>query len=114
MAEVVDQTEEQRAGQRRAPSVYHIAICPFSQRLEILLTLKGCRHLVDFHVVDITRPYPGWLLEKTSGTAALPVLETGEGGIMLAFTRVRATVGVRELGQQAMILLRKVFAGQGA
>jgi glutathione S-transferase len=82
MAEVVDQSEEQRAGERRAPTVYHIPVCPFSQRLEILLTLKGCRHLVDFHVVDITRPYPGWLLEKTRGTTALPVLETGVGGII--------------------------------
>ena len=33
MAEVVDQTEEQRAGKRRAPSVYHIPVCPFAQRL---------------------------------------------------------------------------------
>jgi glutathionyl-hydroquinone reductase len=67
MTEVVGQSGEQRAGERRAPTVYHIPVCPFSQRLEILLTLKGCRHLVDFHVVDITRPYPGWLLEKTRG-----------------------------------------------
>ena len=41
MAEVVDQSEGQRAGERRAPTVYHIPVCPFSQRLEILLTLKG-------------------------------------------------------------------------
>jgi len=82
MAEVADQTENQRAGERTAPTVYHIPVCPFSQRLEILLTLKGCRHLVDFHVVDITRPRPGWLLEKTRGTTALPVLETEEGGII--------------------------------
>ena len=67
---------------RLAPTVYHIPVCPFSQRLEILLTLKGCRHLVDFHVVDITRPRPGWLLEKTQGTTALPVLETEDGGII--------------------------------
>ena len=67
---------------RLAPTVYHIPVRPFSQRLEILLTLKGCRHLVDFHVVDITRPRPGWLLEKTQGTTALPVLETEDGGII--------------------------------
>jgi glutathione S-transferase len=82
MAEVVDQTEGQTTGERRAPAVYHIPVCPFSQRLEILLTLKGCRHLVDFHIVDITRPRPGWLLEKTRGTTALPVLETEQGGII--------------------------------
>ena len=81
MAEVVDQCEVQSAGERQAPTVYHIPVCPFPQRLEILLTLKGCRHLVDFHVVDITRPYPGWLLEKTRGTTALPVLESGVAGL---------------------------------
>lgn len=67
---------------RHAPTVYHIPVCPFSQRLEILLTLKGCRPLFDFHVVDITRPRPGWLIEKMHGTTALPVLETEEGGII--------------------------------
>src|SRR5918993_3408218 len=67
---------------RRSPTVYHIPVCPFSQRLEILLTLKGCGDLVDFHVVDITRPRPNWLLEKTRGTTALPVLETEDGAII--------------------------------
>ena len=43
---------------RAVPVVYHIPICPFSQRLEILLTLKGLRHHVDFHIIDITRPRP--------------------------------------------------------
>ena len=82
MAEVADRIQNQRGGGRTAPTVYHIPVCPFSQRLEILLTLKGLRHLVDFHVVDITRPRPKWLLEKTAGTTALPVLETESGGII--------------------------------
>ena len=67
---------------RETPTVYHIPVCPFSQRLEILLALKGLEDRVAFHVVDITRPRPGWLLEKTRGTTALPVLETPEGGII--------------------------------
>ena len=67
---------------RNTPTVYHIPVCPFSQRLEILLSLKGLGDSVAFHVVDITRPRPGWLLEKTRGTTALPVLETPEGGII--------------------------------
>ena len=67
---------------RDTPTVYHIPVCPFSQRLEILLSLKGLGDRVAFHVVDITRPRPGWLLEKTRGTTALPVLETPEGGII--------------------------------
>jgi glutathione S-transferase len=82
MTEVADRTQDRRGGERTAPTVYHIPVCPFSQRLEILLTLKGLRHLLDFHVVDITRPRPGWLLEKTAGTTALPVLETESGGII--------------------------------
>lgn len=64
------------------PVVYHIPVCPFSQRLEILLALKGCRDAVEFHVVDITRPRPDWLLAKTRGTTALPVLETADGQII--------------------------------
>jgi len=66
---------------RAAPVVYHIPVCPFSQRWEILLTLKGLRHHVDFHIIDITRPRPRWLLKKTRGTTALPVLD-GEGEVI--------------------------------
>ncbi len=50
--------------------------------MEILLSLKGLRDRVDFFLVDITRPRPDWLLEKTRGTTALPVLETEDGGIV--------------------------------
>lgn len=79
-SETVRQTD---AGQRqRTLTVYHIPVCPFSQRLEILLTLKGLEDRVNFHVVDITQPRPDWLLEKTRGTSALPVLETEKGEIV--------------------------------
>ncbi len=64
------------------PVVYHIPVCPFSQRLEILLELKGMRDRVEFHVIDITKPRPDWLLELTDGTTALPVLETENGGVI--------------------------------
>ena len=64
------------------PTVFHIPVCPFCQRLEILLTLKGCRDRVEFRVVDITRPRPDWLLEKTRGTTALPILETADGRVL--------------------------------
>jgi glutathione S-transferase len=63
-------------------TVYHIPVCPFCQRLEILLALKGLRDRVDFRVIDITQPRPPWLLEKTQGTTALPVLETADGRIL--------------------------------
>ncbi|MFP5410307.1 MAG: glutathione S-transferase family protein [Gammaproteobacteria bacterium] len=61
------------------PTLYHIPVCPFCQRIDILLTLKGRRDDFDFQVIDITRPRPDWLLAKTRGTTALPVLETADG-----------------------------------
>jgi glutathione S-transferase len=62
--------------------VYHIPVCPFSQRLEILLALRGQTDLVEFRVVDITKPRDPGLLAKTRGTTALPVLETSDGKIL--------------------------------
>ena len=62
--------------------VYHIPVCPFSQRLEILLALRGQEDAVEFRVVDITRPRDPELLAKTRGTTALPVLETPDGTIL--------------------------------
>ncbi len=62
--------------------VYHIPVCPFSQRLEILLALRGLSGAVEFREVDITRPRDPELLRKTRGTTALPVLETPEGAIL--------------------------------
>lgn len=62
--------------------VYHIPVCPFSQRLEILLALRGLTEAVEFRVVDITKPRDPDLLAKTRGTTALPVLETSDGRIL--------------------------------
>jgi len=59
--------------------VHHIPVCPFSQRLEILLELKGLRGAVEFRVVDITRPRDPALLVLARGTTALPILETEQG-----------------------------------
>lgn len=63
-------------------TIYHIPVCPFCQRLEILLSLKGRLQAVDFCVVDITRPRPGWLIEKTRGTTAMPVLVTSDDRVI--------------------------------
>lgn len=79
-SEAVRRTDAKQ--ERGVPTVYHIPVCPFSQRLEILLALKGLEDRVNFYVVDITKPRPDWLLEKTRGTTALPVLETESGGII--------------------------------
>jgi glutathione S-transferase len=59
--------------------VYHIPVCPFSQRLEILLELKGKRNAVRFSVVDITRPRDPALLELSRGSTALPIMQTVQG-----------------------------------
>lgn len=61
--------------------MFHIPVCPFSQRLEILLALKGLTGTIDFQVVDITKPRDPALLAKTPGTTALPFLET-EAGVL--------------------------------
>jgi glutathione S-transferase len=62
--------------------VHHIPVCPFSQRLEILLELKGLKGEIAFEVVDITKPRDPALLEKTPGTTALPILTTEDGGVL--------------------------------
>lgn len=59
-------------------TVYHIPVCPFSQRLKILLALKGLTGAVDFRVVDVTRPRHPELV-KLAGSAPLPVLATDKG-----------------------------------
>jgi glutathione S-transferase len=58
----------------------HIPGCPFSERVEILLALKGLEDILAHHDIDISKPRPDWLLRKTRGTTALPalMLENGE------------------------------------
>ncbi|MBN9167557.1 MAG: glutathione S-transferase family protein [Myxococcales bacterium] len=68
--------------QKSKPTIFHIPVCPFSQRLEILLALKGKREAYDFEVIDITVPRPDWLLAKTGGATALPVMETEDGTVL--------------------------------
>jgi glutathione S-transferase len=46
------------------------------------MALKGLSPQVDFRVIDIAQPRPEWLLEKTRGTTALPILDTGEGEVI--------------------------------
>lgn len=71
-----------QARNRTRPVIYHIPVCPFSQRIEILLALKGMTGAVDFEVMDITLPRPDWLLARTGGTTALPVLEDERGRVL--------------------------------
>src|SRR5690242_17310219 len=61
------------------PTMYHIPGCPFSERVEILLELKGLHHIMADMEIDISKPRPDWLLKKTRGTTALPALEIANG-----------------------------------
>jgi glutathione S-transferase len=65
-----------------ALTIFHVPVCPFSQRLEILLALKGKRDAVRFEVVDITKPRDPMLLAKTRGSTVLPVLELEDGKLL--------------------------------
>lgn len=66
----------------RPLTVFHIPVCPFCQRLEILLTLKGRREDVRFEVVDVTKPRDLSLLAKTRGSTSLPILELEDGRVL--------------------------------
>lgn len=61
------------------PVLHVIPVCPFCQRTEVLLALKGATDAVELRAVDITRPRDPALLALTRGTTALPVLETPRG-----------------------------------
>lgn len=64
------------------PTVFHIPVCPFCQRLEIILALKGLSDAVNFEVVDITKPRDPELLRKSRGTTALPIIELPDGRVL--------------------------------
>jgi glutathione S-transferase len=65
-----------------ALTVHRIPVCPFSQRLEILLALKNLTDAVRFVTVDITKPREPGLLAKTDGSTELPVAELEEGKVL--------------------------------
>jgi glutathione S-transferase len=70
--------------------LYHFPGCPYSERVEILLHLKGLAGAVEDVELDLSQPRPDWLLRKTGGSTALPVLDCGshvlkESGIILRY-----------------------------
>lgn len=71
------------------PIVYHIPVCPFSQRLEILLTLKGKSDSVTFRTVDVTKLRDPALLALSRGSTALPIMETKDGVIKESLVLLR-------------------------
>ena len=75
------------------PIVHHIPVCPFSQRLQILLALKGIPEAAEFRVVDITRPRDPKLLTLSRGSTALPIMETGRGVLKESLVLLRYLEG---------------------
>jgi glutathione S-transferase len=63
-------------------TVHHIPVCPFSQRLEILVDLKGVRDKVSFEVVDITKPRSPELQARMRDTTSLPVVVFSDGRVL--------------------------------
>ena len=68
-------------------TMHHIPVCPFSQRVEILLSLKGLTDKIVFNTIDITKPRPDWLLEMLRGTTAMPVIDV-PGKVAIKESRV--------------------------
>ncbi|MEP4038431.1 glutathione S-transferase family protein [Pseudophaeobacter sp.] len=62
--------------------LYHIPACPFSQRLEVLLTLRAQLDAVEFRGIDVTKPHDPAFLAMTGGSTRLPVLQTPDGGLL--------------------------------
>ncbi|HZV17941.1 MAG TPA: glutathione S-transferase family protein [Sphingobium sp.] len=58
-------------------TIYHVPGCPFSERVEIMLELKQLA-MKDVPI-DISKPRPDWLLAKSGGTTALPLLDLENG-----------------------------------
>jgi glutathione S-transferase len=71
-------------------TLYHFPGCPYSERIEILLALKGLTGTVEDVELDLSKPRPDWLLLKTNGSTSLPVLDCGahilkESAVLLRF-----------------------------
>jgi glutathione S-transferase len=72
-----------------AMTLYHIPGCPFSERVEILMQLKGIEDAIVDHEIDISAPRPAWLLEKTGGVTSLPALDAPEGTLLESMVILR-------------------------
>ena len=70
-------------------TLYHIPGCPFSERVEILMHLKGLEGKIADHEIDISAPRPAWLLEKTGGVTSLPALDVPEGTLLESMVILR-------------------------
>jgi len=60
-------------------TIYQIPVCPFSQRVHILASLKGIPDELQLVDVDITIPRSAHILKLSRGTTSLPVMEIEDG-----------------------------------
>lgn len=60
-------------------TMYNFPGCPFSERVEILMALKGLTARLTSVDIDLSAPRPAWLLEKTQGSTALPAIDVAGG-----------------------------------
>lgn len=65
--------------EHRDLTIYHIPGCPFSERIEIMLELKGLGGIMKDVEIDISKTRPDWLLAKSGGTTSLPLLDIENG-----------------------------------
>lgn len=63
-------------------TLYTAHICPYCQRVELLLRLKGLWEKVTVKEIDLSKPRPEELLQKTGGTTSVPVIELADGTII--------------------------------
>lgn len=71
------------------PTLYSIPACPFCQRVEVLLALKGAPGAIERCLVDITRPRDPGFLAINQGSTATPVLVTERGILRESLALVR-------------------------
>ncbi|GGA47966.1 glutathione S-transferase [Pelagibacterium lentulum] len=104
------------------PIIYHIPICPFSQRIEILLALKGAEEQVDFFVVDVTVPRPDWLLRLSRGRTSMPLAVMPDGRVIsesldilewFDFEIGEGPIARRDAAELALIALAEGFTDAG-
>lgn len=104
------------------PTIYHIPICPFSQRIEILLALKGAEEQVDFSVVDVTVPRPDWLLRLSHGRTSMPLAQMPDGQVISESLSIleeldarigESAIARRDAAELALIALAEGFTDAG-
>jgi glutathione S-transferase len=113
---------------------FSMPICPFCQRVDTIVALKGQGRAIRYVIVDLSVPRPDWLLAKTGfgakssvlTTTMLPVLELPGGRVIkesmlicdyldaaLPGPRVAQTDPLRRATEQMLVALAPEWIGAG-